>query len=411
MRRKVSRRFRQTCALLALCLSCGVGAFGQRTGTDTQQLYLLFGTPGDKLVETYPVRLFRVGANNELVLVREVVPKTAGLRIVRMWGHAIFVVSPRYPATTVSIVHTDDPTRKDDVTVSGKGVFPDDGLTVVATPQGTDGDLLLPWIADSSDPTHVVWTLASISSDPSQSGPRVKFNHWDEYAALRYEGGTGGPELISPPACVARSGELEVIVHNPPIIIDSLPPELRDTNTKLVISVEAESQDYLLLRAFDPSTERPASSEKMFLHDRAKDRWSTIQVEGNRSEQRLFGPWLATLVRMNNTDKKPGPGRGHEPDGAIDGLPNIQYEYATWAGRFYWMPGVLVLQNLVDGRKIRIETDAEDSEILWAGSDRVVYRVDDTIFQARIVGDKLQGTTVLVHDGDVPGVHWVFWSK
>ena len=82
-----------------------------------------------------------------------------------------------------------------------------------------------------------------------------------------------------------------------------------------------------------------------------------------------------------------------------------------WAGRFYWMPGELVLQNLIDGRKIRIETDAEDSEILWAGPDTVLYRVNDTILQARIVGDKHQDTTVIVKDGDVPGVHWVFWSK
>jgi hypothetical protein len=329
---------------------------------------------------------------------------------VRASDNAIFVVSPNIAVTTVSVVHTDDPTRKDDVVVSEKRVFPGDGGTVVASPQGSTEELLLPWIKDSSDPTHIVLTLASISSDPSQSGPRVKFNNWDDYAALRYEGGTGGPELIAPPACIARSGKLEV-VHDPPIIVDSLPPELDETNSKLGISVEAVSEGYLVLRAFDPTTEERASSEKMFVHDRVKGRWSTIQIEGNWSDVRLFGPWLATLVRMDNPDKKPGLGRESEPDGSVDGLPDIQYEYSMWAGRFYWMPGELVLQNLIDGRKIRIETDAEDSEILWAGPDTVLYRVNDTILQARIVGDKLQDTTVIVKDGDVPGVHWVFWSK
>jgi len=41
----------------------------------------------------------------------------------------------------------------------------------------------------------------------------------------------------------------------------------------------------------------------------------------------------------------------------------------------------------------------------------VLYRVNDTIFQAQIAGGKLRGTTVVVKDEDVPEIHWVFWSK
>jgi hypothetical protein len=40
----------------------------------------------------------------------------------------------------------------------------------------------------------------------------------------------------------------------------------------------------------------------------------------------------------------------------------------------------------------------------------VLYRVNDTIYQARIVGDKLQDNSVLVKDDDVPEIHWVFWG-
>jgi hypothetical protein len=85
--------------------------------------------------------------------------------------------------------------------------------------------------------------------------------------------------------------------------------------------------------------------------------------------------------------------------------------YAHGAGDENRIPGILVMQNLSDARKIRIETGQEDSEILWVGSDNVLYRVNDTIYQAKIAGDKLQDTTVVVKDEDVPEIHWVFWSK
>jgi len=74
-------------------------------------------------------------------------------------------------------------------------------------------------------------------------------------------------------------------------------------------------------------------------------------------------------------------------------------------------PGVLVLQNLADGRKIRIETGQEDSEILTVDQEKVLYRVNDTIYQAHIVGEQLKDSTVVVKDEDVPEIHWVFWSK
>ena len=72
------------------------------------------------------------------------------------------------------------------------------------------------------------------------------------------------------------------------------------------------------------------------------------------------------------------------------------------------MPGVLVLQNIEDGRKIKIETGQEDSEVLWVGPNTVLYRVNTSIYQARIVGEKLRDSSVLVKDEDVPEIHRVF---
>jgi hypothetical protein len=195
-------------------------------------------------------------------------------------------------------------------------------------------------------------------------------------------------------------------------VIGPLPAFLRGTNRKLILVIAAVSQDYLLLVARDDlPPEKLGASQEMFVHDRVRNRWSTIQIEGNWSESRLFGHWLATIVRMANLDRKPGPGRDQERNSETDRLPNVQLQYANWAGRYYWLPGVLVLQNLADGRKIRIETGQEDSEILSVDQENVLYRVNDTIFQAQIVGDQLKDLVVVVKDEDVPEIHWVFWSK
>lgn len=69
------------------------------------------------------------------------------------------------------------------------------------------------------------------------------------------------------------------------------------------------------------------------------------------------------------------------------------------------------MDNLEDGRRITIQTDQEDSEILTVRDDGLVlYRVNDSIFAAQIEGDKLGKPALVVKDEDVPEVHWVFWS-
>jgi hypothetical protein len=40
----------------------------------------------------------------------------------------------------------------------------------------------------------------------------------------------------------------------------------------------------------------------------------------------------------------------------------------------------------------------------------VLYRINDTIYQARIADTQLRETSVIVKDDDVPEVHWVFWQ-
>ncbi|MGH9397860.1 MAG: hypothetical protein ACRD18_13550 [Terriglobia bacterium] len=92
-------------------------------------------------------------------------------------------------------------------------------------------------------------------------------------------------------------------------------------------------------------------------------------------------------------------------------LPDVRLEFGDL--RMYCLvPGTLILDNLVDGRRITLHTHEEDSEILDVRSDGLVlYRVNDEIFSAHIEGDKLGPSTLVVKDTDVPEVHWAFWSN
>jgi hypothetical protein len=150
-----------------------------------------------------------------------------------------------------------------------------------------------------------------------------------------------------------------------------------------------------------------------FLHERVRNRWSELPVEGDLSRCRLFDPWLATTVVMNNPNHRPNPGKENEryitdgnPHDESAPFPNVRDMYPIDEYR----PGILVLQNLEDGRKIRVETGQEDSEVLAVRGQIVLYRVNDTIYQASIVGTRLQNISVAVKGDDVPEVHWVFWG-
>lgn len=85
---------------------------------------------------------------------------------------------------------------------------------------------------------------------------------------------------------------------------------------------------------------------------------------------------------MFNPDRKPSPGRENERGVEAFGPYEIagsrgnpgNARFPLVQGQFdsdVFSPGVLVLQNLDDGRKIRIETGQEDSEILNVNGDIV----------------------------------------
>jgi hypothetical protein len=419
------------CAGLLASLCGGFAALAQRTVDEAgqQRLYLVAATltvkgrPGD-----YPVTLYQA-TQGKLKFVRDIIPSgpqgdtasegsmaPTSLCCVPVSRSALYFLYPYYRSTTVSIVHFDDPTRVDDVTFNSKAGWTDGMRTAVVPRSPSEDELLIPIILDFSDPSHLKGTLTNISSATKASRVTSDADVWNDYANLQREGDVGGPGPQTALVGVRAGDNIAVSVLDHAVVVDALPPELREVREKKIPIILAANERYLLsvaqLTSEEMASGKLGDTVRIFSHDRAHGQWNAIQIEGNAPRLRLFGPWLAAIVMSWNPAHAPNPGRESERSEGTDRLPNIQSLYAAGSGfGRYSIPGILTLQNLADDRKIRIVTGQEDSEILNVKGDAVFYRVNNTIYKALIAGNKLKDSSVLVNDEDVAEVHWVFWSK
>jgi hypothetical protein len=388
-----------------------------------KRLYLLAATLVVKdRYAGYPVTLYQI-EDQKLNSVREVIPPgpieggtvaPTSISCVRVSGNAIYVMYPYYRSSTVEVIHFDNPSLADEVTFNSAHSFTDGIRTVVARAPSSNGTLLIP--VDSSDPTHLSGTLTGIVAASAGSRAVPNSDAWSEYRNLQWEV-VGGPSPKSSLLAMRSGDNLTLRVAGHTVVIDALPPALSPLSAGGSIDIAAADERYLLTTPMHTSQQVASGNlgdtTTIFVHDRLRDRWKAAVVEGNNpGSVRLFGSWVAAIVMSWSPTPTKNPGRDNERSDATDTLPNIQAMYSSPEGMAHFsIPGILILENLADGRKIRIETDQEDSEILWAGDDSMLYRVNDAIYEAKIVGDKLQDTTMIVQDEDVPEVHWVFWSK
>ena len=400
--------------LLVLAVTCGTLVVSREDARreDSGGLFLLAGTPTNYGDQTFPVTLSRVDSHKKLKVVREVVAQKDGLYSVRQADQAIFISYPHVLPTTVSTIRTDDALRMDDVVFNPRRLTPIQNREGLSELTSSEVNELFPLLTNPMDPKG--GTVVAISSALAVA-MRVKADSWDQYKEFRFDGLPGGFALMAGPFGSVADRKVRMSIFGHEIDVETVPPFLQSMRAGAIVWLMVVSDQYSVLSFADTVPNNPqkptSTAREMFVHNRAKHEWRRIKIEGTRSRLRIFGRWLSTIVAMENPDHKPSPGRQNERNWGTAQLPNVQMGYENLAGRESWLPGTLVLQNLDDGREIRIETGQEDSEILKVQDDVVLYRVNDTIYQARIDGDHLKDTTVIVKDEDVPEVHWAFWSK
>jgi hypothetical protein len=205
--------------------------------------------------------------------------------------------------------------------------------------------------------------------------------------------------------------------------IDTLPESFRIPENKEDIGILAANPSYLILGNYYIQQDSKSKDDvtQLFILDRTKGAWKELQIPGGTSRMRLFGSWLAVIQQWpRHAPGMPGPpwdplhlfpdpGRAKERGIGSANLPDVRLAYSSGAARDSKIPGILELDNIQDGRRITIKTNQEDSEILLATAAGVVlYRVNDTIFEAHIQGSALVNRTTIAKDTDVSEVHWAF---
>jgi hypothetical protein len=70
--------------------------------------------------------------------------------------------------------------------------------------------------------------------------------------------------------------------------------------------------------------------------------------------------------------------------------------------------GKLLLRNQKTGAQFTIDTGEADSEIVYADDQRMIYRVNDVLFESALSGNKLLPARPIASGPDVVGVHWAF---
>lgn len=413
-------------AIVMLACSLTMRA-AQRGGT----LFLLTGTSLVDTSQTFPARLYTVTTDHRLKLFREVVSGNEGItEVLDDTGQKIYVAFPsntglsRAP-TKVSIIHKRDPAVNDVMTFNPRDML--DYPQATATAAGQDLNsyalyTLFPAPGAGVD-NHVAFmqfisssatTLVAISGNPPTKGPRVTRNDWSLYSHLTFYGSPGGPAQYLNPRPMIENGDLIFHLGGQRVSVDRAPPYLSAEDNGLDIRIVASNRRFLISWLFRP-TDRSAPAS-LYVHDRLSNTWKELKFRASLPQCRIFGAWLASIA-MSYKGTASGPEPDNNPGHMDEGdrwvryeRPNVRLEYGS-IRLDYRIPGILILDNLVDGRRITLQTNEEDSEILDVRYDGLVlYRVNDSIFSAQIEGDKLSAPTLVVKDDDVPEVHWAFWS-
>lgn len=374
----------------------------------------LSGTATPDTDQHYPSMLYTNDETNKLRTVRQIVSSEDGTHSIHSSSNIAFVLYPHSPSTTTTIVHIDKPALADEVVFNPDQKVVVDSKVALSEPEQQRLHELVFLLAGPEDRSGM---LTSVSESAADREKRIGRNQWNEYSFLRFDGTPGGPVLQPDLVGSSDASAVGIRVFSNQATVATLPRDVAQAVQGRIPVYLAANEKYMIFmlqhRAADLQSGALAKrvEENIYIRDQNTRLWAISSVDGTCSRTRIFGNWLATIVQFWDPHHKQNPGAEHERGIRTDTLPNVRELYAMSAGRNCFIPGDLTLLNLRTQQRFALHTGEEDSEILGVEADIVLYRVNDTIYQAKIVGDQLKDLTVVVKDEDVPEIHWAFWSK
>lgn len=374
--------------LIPLCILCQT----------PYQLYLITGTPN----EEWPSRLYRVSPQKTLEQLQEMAAPREGAESVLDAGPYISILSPALTPTKLTVIDKSYP-RHARVRTFDLLRFLSIPLLRVAA-QNHSYYQILPEMLTPGIVTYRI-SIGPATSPLEECSPEI-------YRSVYVDGNPGGPGNPSYVFGVARPDGLYVEVGKARVRIDGQQPKAPlSTGTRFVVI--AASPRFLVteLVNWDPKHLEETPKVTVYTaHDKERNVWRTIKVPGNEPTERLFGSWFVTSEMSNrpHTPTRSNPGHDLERNERTYDLPNVQQAFDESIGSQRYIAGRLTLTDLTNGNQITLETGAEDSEVLGFRGKNVIYRINDSIFESAVLEKSLAPAKLVVHDEDVPEVHWIF---
>jgi hypothetical protein len=389
--------------LLALLLTIGFIPLGIPSETRNQTYFLTATFNGQ-----WPSRLYRVSSQKTLEQIQEMAAASEGAESVLDGGPYISLLSPAITPGKLTVIDKTAPLHARVQTFSlGNNGFLSTPLLHLAA-QNRHYHQILPVMVPPTEIATKQISIAPALSPAEDCSPEI-------YKSVYVDGNPGGPQDPSYIFGVARPDGMYAQIGKTQIRIDMQQQKSPlATGTRFVVI--AATPQFLVtgLVNWDPKhlEENPKVSVYS-VHDKEHNLWRTITVPGNSPIERLFGSWLATseMSASPENHSRNNPGHDAERNYKTIILPNVQNTFANYIGRDRYIPGRLTLTNLTNGDQITLETGAEDSEILGFLGNNVMYRINDSIFQATVLEKSLGPAELIVRDEDVPEVHWIFEAQ
>lgn len=422
MQAKLSQ-LRSCRVLIVLGVSCFVPRLCAANTPNAQAVYFVAATPPQNASpKTYPAALYTVGPAEKLVLIRRFFNASPSQYFMDisddLHGKMYLTGQSRTGQGLLFVIHEDEPTWRDFVPLAKFSDFPCWGVVRgKAVPSGI----------------QYCYTnqIIQVLGDATEHKPRISPGKWAAFKFLQYGGENGGPFLMTPPLAEIAGVDLVMPYSlQPDVVLAQLPPQFSvKPELRQLVWILASTDRYLVVwilpkdmfgGGIDTSNPRHAEPLQVLILDRATNHWRTIELptavtSNSRAPVRIFGDWLVTTVM----DWRPGPpGSGSRSPGtenetyesANGGMPDVRDEYYNKFVDLY-IPGKFAIENLAENRRLALNTGQEDSEILFIGADgEILYRVNDSIYSAKIVAEHIVGTKLIVKDTDVPEIHWAFWG-
>jgi hypothetical protein len=422
MQAKISQ-LRSCWVLIVLGVSCAVPRLYSAITASAQAVYFVAATPPQNgSPKAYPVALYTVGSAEKLVLVRRFFNASPSQYFMDfaddLHGEIYLAGQSQEGQGLLFVVHKDEPTQLDFVPLAKFSDFPCWGAV--------SGKALASKI-QYCDTNQVIQVLG----DAGEHKPRISRGNWLAFKFLQYGGENGGPFLMTPPlAEIAGSDLVMPYSWQPDVVLAQLPPQFSaKPELRQLVWILASTDRYLVVwilpkdmfgGSVDTSNPRHAEPLYVLILDRAINHWRAIELpttvtSNSGAPVRLFGDWLVTT----EMEWRPGPlgsgsgspGTENEAHGSTDGgVPDVRDEYYNKFLDLY-IPGKFVIDNLAENRRFVLNTGQEDSEVLLIGSDgQILYRVNDSIYSAKIVTDQIVHPKLIANDTGVPEIHWAFWG-